>query len=85
MVMHAGVSYSQGDLSQQGTAECGMAVLKAVAQHSLQPQYLQMLQLQKRIDRSRLGLEGAVAYGHLKCKRSGCNINNDFRTTNRKL
>lgn len=80
MVLHAGVSYSQGDLPQgkagvDGRTEARGATFFTAPTFSNSPF--------ETIDRSRIGVEGAVAYGPFKAQAEWMQANNDFRTSTR--
>lgn len=80
MVMHAGVSYSQGDLPQgvagvSGRTEARGATFFRAPTLANTPF--------ETIDRSRLGVEGAVAYGPFKVQAEWMQANNDFKTNTR--
>jgi phosphate-selective porin OprO and OprP len=80
MVMHAGVSYSQGDLPQ-GTAGVAGRTEARGATFFRAPVFANTQF--ETIDRSRIGLEGAIAYGPFKVQSEWMQLNNDFRTNNR--
>ncbi len=80
MVMHAGISYSQGELPQGAAGVAGRTEARG-ATFFTAPVFANT-QFEK-IDRSRLGLEGAVAYGPFKVQAEWLQLNNDFETNNR--
>jgi phosphate-selective porin OprO and OprP len=80
MVLHAGLSYSQGDLPQGTAGVAGRTEARGAtfftAPVFANPQF-------ETIDRSRLGLEGAVAYNQFKVQAEWMQANNDFKTNTR--
>lgn len=85
MVMHAGVSFSQGDqyLPSGSTAiNAGTARTEARgATFFTGPSVAGTTN--RTLDRSRLGLEGAVTYGPFKAQAEWMQLNNEFKTTTR--
>ena len=82
MVLHAGASFSQGD-TPEGTVGVngrtegrGVTFFKAPSLANTGASF-------DGIDRSRLGLEGAVAYGPFKVQAEWMQLNNDFKTLTR--
>jgi len=80
MVLHAGLAYSQGDLPQgkagvDGRTEARGATFFSAPTFTNTPF--------KSIDRSRVGVEGAVAYGPFKVQAEWLQANNDFKTNTR--
>jgi phosphate-selective porin OprO/OprP len=80
MVLHAGVSYSKGDLPQGTVGVAGRTEARGATFFTAP--VLANTQFET-IDRSRLGLEGAVGYGPFKVQAEWMQQNNDFRTNNR--
>jgi len=82
MVLHAGLSYSTGDLPNGATAgvagrtEARGATFFRAPVFSNSPLY-------RNVDRTRTGLEGAVAYGPFKVQAEWMKMNNDFETDTR--
>ena len=85
MVMHAGASFSQGDqfLGSAATAvNAGSARTEGRgATFFTNPSVTGSRN--RDLDRSRLGLEGAVAYGPFKAQAEWMQLNNDFKTVTR--
>ncbi|MDZ4140646.1 MAG: porin [Methylotenera sp.] len=80
MVLHAGLAYSQGDLPQgkagvDGRTEARGATFFTAPTLANTPF--------KSIDRSRIGVEGAAAYGPFKAQAEWLRANNDFKTNTR--
>lgn len=80
MVLHAGLSYSQGDLPQGKTGVDGRTEARGVTFFTAPTLANATF---KSIDRSRVGLEGAVAYGPFKAQAEWLQANNDFKTNTR--
>ncbi len=80
MVLHAGVSYSQGDLPQGTVGVAGRTEARGAT-------FFRAPVLAnnpfKSIDRSRVGLEGVVAYNQFKLQAEWLKQNNDFETNTR--
>ena len=81
MVMHAGVSFSEGDLPQGSTVGAAGRTEARGATFFRAP-VLTNTPFQS-IDRSRLGFEGAVAYGPFKVQAEWMQQSNDFKTNAR--
>ncbi|MEQ1488664.1 MAG: porin, partial [Methylotenera sp.] len=83
MVMHAGASFSQGDqyLGSAATA-IGFGGARTEGRGATFMTGPSVTGLTNRtLDRSRLGLEGAVAYGPFKAQAEWMKLNNQFATT----
>ncbi len=79
MVLHAGVSYSQGDLPQGTVGGNGRTEARGATFYTapvLDPTF-------ESIDRSRVGLEGVVAYNQFKFQTEWMKLSNDFSTNTR--
>lgn len=83
MVLHAGASFSQGD-SPEGTVGVSGATEGKGATFFKAPVVANSLGAIGNIDRSRLGLEGVVAYGPFKAQAEWLQMNNEFKTPTRK-
>ena len=81
MVLHAGVSYSQGDLPEGPAGVSGRTEGRG-ATFFRAPVLANAAKTFDGIDRSRLGLEGAVAYGPFKVQTEWMQLNEDFSTVN---
>lgn len=81
MVLHAGVAYSQGDLPS-GNAVGVAGRTEARGATFFRAPVLGNASFQS-IDRSRLGLEGIVAYNQFKFQTEWMQQNNDFKTNSR--
>jgi phosphate-selective porin OprO/OprP len=81
MVLHAGVSFSQGD-TPEGTVGTAGRTLARGATFFRAPVLANASASFDGIDRSRLGLEGAVAYGPFKLQAEWMQHNSDFSTLN---
>ena len=80
MVMHAGLSYSQGDLPQGAVGVAGRTEARGAT--FFRAPTLNNAPFQD-IDRSRLGVEGAVAFNQFKVQSEWMQANNDFKTNTR--
>ncbi len=80
MVMHAGVSYSNGD-TPEGTVGVSGRTEGRGATFFRAPALANAASRFDGIDRSRLGLEGALAYGPFKLQSEWMQHNSDFSTT----
>jgi phosphate-selective porin OprO and OprP len=80
MVLHAGLSYSQGDLPQGLAGVSGRTEARG-ATFFRAPTFANSAF--ETIDRSRIGVEGAVAYNQFKVQGEWLQANNDFRTNTR--
>ncbi|NOS98251.1 MAG: hypothetical protein HOP25_07255, partial [Methylotenera sp.] len=83
MVMHAGASFSQGDqyLGSAATA-IGFGSARTEGRGATFMTGPSVTGLTNRtLDRSRVGLEGAVAYGPFKAQAEWMKLNNQFATT----
>lgn len=78
MVLHAGVSYSTGDLPQGTAGVAGRTEARGAT--FFRAPVLANSPTFETIDRNRLGLEGAVAYGPFKVQAEWMKMNNDFET-----
>jgi len=87
MVLHAGASFSQGDLPKVTSGTTGSTVGVAGRTEARGATFFSAPVLSvgafDSIDRSRLGIEGAVAYGPFKVQAEWMQLNNDFKTTAR--
>jgi phosphate-selective porin OprO and OprP len=81
MVLHAGLSYSQGDLPQGAAGVSGRTEARG-ATFFRAPSIISTNPFQD-IDRSRLGVEGALAYNQFKVQAEWMQANNDFKTNAR--
>ena len=79
MVLHAGASFSQGD-TPEGTVGVAGRTLARGATFFRAPVLANAATGFGGIDRSRLGLEGAVAYGPFKVQTEWMQHNSDFST-----
>ncbi|MEQ1599460.1 MAG: porin [Methylotenera sp.] len=79
MVMHAGVSFSQGDTPEGTVGVAGRTEARG-ATFFRAPVLANAATGFGGIDRSRLGLEGAVAYGPFKVQAEWMQHNSDFST-----
>jgi phosphate-selective porin OprO and OprP len=79
MVMHAGLSYSTGD-TPEGTVGASGRTEGRGATFFRAPVLANAATGFGGIDRSRLGLEGAVAYGPFKVQAEWLQLNSDFST-----
>ncbi|HQC28568.1 MAG TPA: porin [Methylotenera sp.] len=77
MVLHAGVSFSQGDLPQGTVGGNGRTEARGATFYTAPVLGNAAF---SAIDRSRVGLEGAVAYGPFKVQAEWMQQNNDFKT-----
>ncbi|HOY70590.1 MAG TPA: porin [Methylotenera sp.] len=77
MVLHAGASFSQGDLPQGTVGANGRTEARGATFYTSPVLGNAAF---SNIDRSRLGLEGAVAYGPFKVQAEWMQLNNDFKT-----
>ena len=82
MVMHAGLSYSQGDLPQGAAGVAGRTEARG-ATFFRAPSFIATNTPFQDIDRSRLGVEGAVAFNQFKVQAEWMQANNDFKTNAR--
>ena len=80
MVMHVGASFSQGDLPQGKVGVDGRTEGRGAT--FFRSPTLSNAPFQN-IDRSRLGAEGALAYGPFKVQAEWMQLNNDFKTNAR--
>lgn len=80
MVLHAGASYSKGDLPQGVVGVSGRTEARGAT-------FFRAPTLNnttfETIDRSRMGLEGVIAYNQFKLQAEWMNLNNDFKTATR--
>ena len=83
MVLHAGASFSQGD-SPEGTVGVSGVTEGKGATFFRAPTLANATGQYDGIDRSRTGLEGAVAYGPFKVQAEWMQMNNEFKTPTRK-
>jgi phosphate-selective porin OprO/OprP len=81
MVLHAGASFSQGDVAQGTVGVSGRTEARG-ATFFKAPTFGQVAAsgAYQSIDRSRVGLEGVVAYNNFKIQSEWMNQNNDFTT-----
>lgn len=86
MVLHAGVAYSKGDLSLPAAATtvgvAGRTEARGATFFSA-PIVTRAAGQGDNVDRSRLGLEGAVAYGPFKVQAEWMRLSNEFSTATR--
>lgn len=82
MVLHAGASFSEGD-SPEGTVGVSGATEGKGATFFRAPTLANAAAQYDGIDRSRVGLEGAVAYGPFKVQAEWMQMNNEFKTPTR--
>ncbi len=82
MVLHAGASFSKGD-SPEGTVGVSGATEGKGATFFRAPTLANAAAQYNGIDRSRVGLEGAVAYGPFKVQAEWIQMNNEFKTPTR--
>lgn len=80
MVLHGGVSYSQGDLPQGTVGAAGRTEARGAT--FFRAPVLANTPFQS-IDRSRIGLEAVVAYNQFKFQTEWFQQNNDFKTNTR--
>ena len=86
MVLHAGASFSQGDQFLASTASAigfGSARTEGRGATFFTGPSVTTGAPNRTLDRSRLGLEGAVAYGPFKVQAEWMQLNNEFKTDNR--
>lgn len=82
MVLHAGASFSEGD-SPEGTVGVSGVTEGKGATFFRAPTLANAAGRYGGIDRSRVGLEGAVAYGPFKVQAEWLQMNNEFKTPTR--
>lgn len=82
MVLHAGVSYSTGDLPEGNVGVAGRTESRG-ATFFTRPTLANTLGNRGEIERDRLGLEGVVAYGPFKVQAEWMKLNNEFDTPTR--
>lgn len=80
MVLHAGASFSQGDLPQGTVGVAGRTEARGAT--FFRAPVLANTPFQS-IDRSRVGLEGVVAYNQFKLQSEWMRLSNDFETNTR--
>lgn len=83
MVLHAGASFSKGDLFLSSAASAigfGTARTEGRGATFMTGPSVTTGAPNRDIDRSRLGLEGAVAYGPFKVQAEWMQLNNEFKT-----
>ncbi len=83
MIMHTGASFSQGDqfLASTGTA-IGFGTARTEARGATFMTGPTVIgAANRKLDRSRVGLEGALAYGPFKAQAEWMKLNNEFATT----
>ena len=81
MVLHTGVSYSQGDTPEGTVGVAGRTEARG-ATFFRAPVLANAATDFNGIDRSRLGLEGAISYGPFKVQSEWLQHSSDFETTN---
>jgi phosphate-selective porin OprO/OprP len=79
MVMHAGASFSKGDSPEGTVGYDGSAETKGT-KFFLAPKLANAAGSFSGIDRTRVGLEGALAYGPFKLQSEWMQLNNQFST-----
>lgn len=81
MVLHAGASFSQGDLPQGTVGVAGRTEARGAT--FFRAPVLANTPAFQDIDRGRVGLEGVVAYNQFKLQSEWMRLSNDFKTDTR--
>jgi len=83
MVTHAGISFSTGDQFQGQVSPSGRSEARGATFFRAPTLTNPAVGASKSVDRTRLGLEGAIAYNQFKVQGEWMQQNNDFETATR--